>query len=75
MQHQHPPTFRRITFEPSKTGGRAVIRGLRITVATVLALLADGWSVADVLREYPTLEAEDVRQALAYAASLTRDEG
>ena len=72
----HPPAtkFERITFEPGKMGGRAVIRGLRITVGTVLALLAEGCPEADILREYPDLEAEDLRQVLAYAAWLARED-
>ena len=65
-----PPALDRITFEPGKMGGRACMRGLRITVGTVVALLAEGSSVDAVLAEYPDLDAEDVRQALAYAAWL-----
>lgn len=62
--------FDRITFEPGKMGGRACIRGLRITVAQVLSRLAGGAAVEDVLAEYPDLDDQDVRQALAYAAWL-----
>lgn len=64
----------RITFEPGKMGGRACIRGLRITVGLVVSLVADGASREEILRDYPDLEAEDIRQALAYAAWLTREE-
>lgn len=68
---RHPVTkFERITFEPGKMGGCAVIRGLRITAGTVLALLAEGCPEAEILREYPDLEAEDLRQVLADAAWL-----
>jgi len=66
--------FDRITFEPGKMGGRACIRGMRITVSTVVGLVAEGESVAAILATYPDLEPEDVRQALAYAAWLTREE-
>ena len=71
----HPATmFERITFEPGKMGGRAVIRGLRITVGTVLALLADGCPESEILREYPDLQPEDLRQVLAYPAGLARED-
>jgi uncharacterized protein (DUF433 family) len=68
------PQFDRITFEPGKMGGRACIRGLRITVGLVVGLVADGSSREEILRHYPDLEPEDIRQALAYAAWLTREE-
>lgn len=67
-------TLDRITFEPGKMGGRACVRGLRITVGAILALLAGGVSDEEILREYPELESEDIRQALAYAAWLAREE-
>jgi uncharacterized protein (DUF433 family) len=60
--------FERITFDPEVMGGRACIRGLRVTVATIVDQIAEGASIDDVLAEYPYLEREDVRQALAYAA-------
>ena len=66
--------FERITFEPGKMGGRACIRGLRITVGLVVSLVAEGASWDEILADYPDLEADDIRQALAYAAWLTRDE-
>ncbi len=49
-------------------GGRPCIRGLRVTVGTVVGLVASGLSVADILELYPYLEEEDIREALAYAA-------
>jgi uncharacterized protein (DUF433 family) len=67
-------SFDRITFEPGKMGGRACIRGLRITVSTIVGLVAEGETTAAILEAYPDLEPEDVRQALAYAAWLTREE-
>jgi uncharacterized protein (DUF433 family) len=66
--------FDRITFDPEVMGGRACIRGMRVTVATIVDHIAEGSSVDDVLAEYPYLEREDVRQALAYAAWLAREE-
>ena len=49
-------------------GGKPCIRGLRVTVGTIVGLVATGCSTADILRAYPYLEEDDVRQALAYAA-------
>jgi uncharacterized protein (DUF433 family) len=66
--------FDRITFEPGKMGGRACIRGMRITVSTIVGLIAEGETTAAILEAYPDLEPEDIRQALAYAAWLTREE-
>jgi uncharacterized protein (DUF433 family) len=58
----------RITHDPAVMGGRPCIRGMRVTVGTVLGLLASGHSVDEVLRSYPYLEKEDVQAALSYAA-------
>ncbi len=58
----------RITFDPNVMGGKPCIRGLRVTVGTILGLLASGHSKEDVLALYPYLEAEDIVEALAYAA-------
>jgi len=66
--------FDRITFDPHVMGGRACIRGMRITVALVVNLVANAMTTEEILREYPDLEPEDVRQALQYAASLAREE-
>ncbi len=62
--------FNRITFDPLVMGGRACIRGLRITVALVVNLVANGMNAAQIVKDYPYLEEEDVRQALQYAAWL-----
>lgn len=62
--------FNRITFDPLVMGGRACIRGLRVTVALVLNLVANGMTAAQIVKDYPYLEEEDVRQALQYAAWL-----
>jgi len=61
----------RITVDPDKCGGRPCIRGLRIRVTDILAMLADGVSQDDVLRDFPYLEADDIKAALAYAARQT----
>ncbi len=58
----------RITFNPAVMGGKPCIRGLRVTVGTIVGLMAAGHSSADILKAYPYLEAEDIPQALAYAA-------
>jgi uncharacterized protein (DUF433 family) len=66
--------FDRITFDSEVMGGRACIRGMRVTVATIVDQVAAGSSIDEVLADYPYLEREDVRQALAYAAWLARNE-
>ena len=58
----------RITLDPDVMGGRPCIRGLRVTVGTVVGLLAAGHDADEVLAAYPYLELDDIRQALAYAA-------
>jgi len=58
----------RITLDPEVMGGKPCIRGLRVTVSTIVGLLAAGHSHADILKSYPYLEEEDIREALAYAA-------
>jgi len=58
----------RITIDPEVMGGKPCIRGLRVTVGTVVGLVAAGHSTPEILVLYPYLEEEDVRQALAYAA-------
>lgn len=62
--------FDRITFDPNVMGGRACIRGMRVTVSLILNLVANGLTEAEILADYPYLETEDIRQALAYAAWL-----
>ena len=58
----------RITIDPGVMGGKACIRGMRVTVGTVIGLLAAGRSHAEILEAYPYLEREDIDQSLAYAA-------
>jgi uncharacterized protein (DUF433 family) len=68
------PEFDRITFEPGKMGGRACIRRMRITVSLVVDLVAQGTSAEEIIEDYPYLEAEDIRQALSYAAWLASEQ-
>ncbi|MEO8288547.1 MAG: DUF433 domain-containing protein [Chloroflexota bacterium] len=58
----------RITRDPAVMGGKPCIRGMRVTVGTIVGLLASGHSEDDILQAYPYLEREDIREALAYAA-------
>ncbi len=60
--------FPKLTFDPNVMGGKACIRGLRVTAGTVVGLLAAGRTTEDILAAYPYLEREDIDQALAYAA-------
>lgn len=60
--------FDRITVEPGKMGGVACIRGLRVPVATVVSMVADGMTAAEIVDELPSLEVEDVAEALRFAA-------
>ena len=61
----------RITVEPNKCGGRPCIRGLRIPVTDILGMLAEVVSQEEVLRDFPYLEPDDIKAALAYAARLS----
>lgn len=65
--------FERITVDPDRMGGVPCIRGLRVPVATVVAMVADGMSVDDILADLPYLEAEDVAEALRYASAAVRE--
>lgn len=58
----------RITFDPQVMGGKPCIRGMRVTVGTIVGLIASGETEDEILRLYPYLEREDIREALAYAA-------
>ena len=64
--------FTRITTNPQQMGGVPCIRGLRIPIATIVTLVADG-NLAEILTLYPDLEEEDVREALQFAAEAVRD--
>ncbi len=58
----------RITIDPQVMGGKPCIRGMRVTVGMVVGMLAEGHTTAEILELYPYLEAEDIPQALSYAA-------
>lgn len=62
------PYSERITHEPGKMGGKACIRGIRITASNVMGMLAAGESVEDILKSYPELEPEDIPAVMDYAA-------
>jgi uncharacterized protein (DUF433 family) len=62
------PQLDRITLDPQVMGGRACIRGLRVTVGAIVGLVAAGRSSQEILQAYPYLEVDDISQALAYAA-------
>ena len=63
----------RITFDPNLMGGKACIRGMRITVSLVLNLVANSMSTEEIIEAYPYLEKDDIRQALQYAAWLAEE--
>ena len=65
--------FTRITVNPNQMGGVPCIRGLRIPVATVVGMIADGMTEEEILRNFPDLEPEDIREALRYAAEAVRE--
>src|SRR5438105_15701348 len=68
-----PMTFKRITVRADQMGGVPCIRGLRIPVATVVGMVADGMTREEILADYPDLEAEDIEEALRYAAEAVRE--
>lgn len=68
-----PLNFNRITINPNQMNGIPCLRGLRIPVATVVGMLADGMSATDILLAYPDLEQEDIIEALRYAAEAVRE--
>lgn len=65
--------FTRITVDPKQMGGVPCLRGLRIPVATVVAMIADGMSEAEILAAYPDLEQGDLVEALRFAAEAVRE--
>ena len=65
--------YQRITTDPAQMSGQPCIRGLRIPVATVVAMVADGMDVAEITDALPDLEPEDVSEALHYAAQALRE--
>ena len=65
--------FERITVDPDQMGGVPCVRRLRIPVATVVGMVADGMTEADILAAYPDLTNEDIRESLKYAADAVRE--
>jgi uncharacterized protein (DUF433 family) len=65
--------FTRITVDSQQMGGVPCIRGLRMPVVTVVGMVAAGMTIDEILKEHPTLEAEDVAEALQYAAEAVRE--
>jgi len=64
--------FRRITMDPDVMGGKPCIRGMRVTVGMIVEALAAGRTIEDLLLDFPYLEAQDIREALAFAARLAQ---
>ncbi len=65
--------FIRITVDPDKMGGVPCIRGFRIPVATVVGMVANGMTTKEILKEYPDLEPEDIKEALFFAAEAVKE--
>ena len=65
--------FTRNTIDPLQMGGVPCIRGLRIPVATIVGMFADGMGEAEILKAYPDLETEDIHEAMRYAAEAVRE--
>jgi uncharacterized protein (DUF433 family) len=64
----------RITVDPKVLSGKPIIKGTRIAVEFILELLANSWTVEDILKNYPQLKREDVAAALRYAAEILKEE-
>lgn len=67
------PNLARITVNPNQMAGMPCIRGLRIPVATVVSMVADGMALEEILSDYPDLEREDIQEALRFAAQALRE--
>ena len=65
--------FARITVDPERMGGVPCIRGLRIPVATILAMLTEGMTEQEILAAYPDLEPEDIKEALKFATEAVQE--
>ena len=66
-------SLNRITFNPQVMGGKPCLRGMRVTVGTIVGLMAQGYTPEEILKAYPYLEKDDIYQALAYAAWRTEE--
>ena len=64
--------YPRITIDPQKMGGVPCVRDLRMPVATVLAMMAEGYNTNDILKDHPELQKEDITEVLRYAAEFLR---
>ncbi|WP_018635453.1 DUF433 domain-containing protein [Parafrankia elaeagni] len=73
-ERRWPVHFTRITVNPAQMGGVPCIRGLRIPVATVVGMIADGMSATEVITELPDLDGDDIREALRFAAEAVREQ-
>jgi uncharacterized protein (DUF433 family) len=65
--------FTRISVNPKQMGGVPCVRGLRIPIATVIGMIADGMTEEEILAAYPDLERKDIHEALRYAADAVRE--
>lgn len=65
--------YERITISPDQMGGVPCIRGLRIPVATVIGMVSDGMTEKDILKAYPDLTVQDIRESLRYAAEVVSE--
>jgi uncharacterized protein (DUF433 family) len=68
----HVQQFRRITMDPEVMGGKPCIRGMRVTVGMIVEALSAGRTIDQLLTDFPYLEEQDIREALAFAASLAQ---
>ena len=66
-------SFRRVTIDPAKMNGVPCIRDLRIPVATIVGMMAEGMTQKEILAAYPDLEEDDIRETLQYAAEALRE--
>jgi uncharacterized protein (DUF433 family) len=73
VERRNQMKFHRITVDPKQMDGVPCIRGLRIPVATVIAMVADRITEEDILKAYPDLEREDIHEALQFAAEAVRE--
>ncbi len=68
------PTLERITADPAIFGGKPIIRGMRISVESILSLLAQGQTATDIIDDHPELEPDDIRACLAYAHAVVAED-
>jgi len=68
----HVKQLQRITIDPGVMGGKPCIRGMRVTVGVIVASISAGRTLQDLLADFPYLEEQDIREALAFAASLAQ---